>query len=128
MKPNEAACLAILGVGALVALYYAMANDGQDVVPGVQTELQVMGMGVNAGMRTGAGTPLDIRTSVHFWSPGENPRDADPPCGIVTTPPRYPALPGGNISTIMHHGWSRMTQGAPASDDWRLMPPEAAVL
>lgn len=128
MNEHQKACVIILGLGAAIAVYYAMANDGQDEVPAVQGEGQVMGMGVAAGMRTGIGTCLDLRPEVHFWSPGTNPRDKNPPCGVVTTPHRYPALPGGNISTVMHRGWSQFCQSAPADDDWRLNPPEVAVL
>jgi hypothetical protein len=128
MTKNHAACLAILAVLVAIATYYAMANDGQDVVPRVQTEDQVMGLGVKASMSLGDGTPLDLRPEVHFWSPGTNPRDADSSIRPVTTPHRYPAIPGGNVSTVMHHGWSQFCGQSPSDNDWRLNPPEAAVL
>lgn len=128
MNSKDLAVASIFGVGAVIALYYAMSNDNQDVVPDVQTEAQVMGMGVAAGLKLGEGTPLDARVNVHFWSPNSNPRDSNPPCGVITTRHRYPAIPGGNLSTVMHKGWSQFTQAAPAGNDWYLNPPEVAVL
>jgi hypothetical protein len=125
MNEHEKAVCAIFGVGAALALYYAMSHDGEEVTPAVQSEAQVMGMGVSAGINYGAGTPLDLRPDVHFWTPGHDPDSSA--CGVITTPHRYPAIPGGNISTVMHKGWGSMTASSP-DNDWFYNPPEAAVL
>jgi hypothetical protein len=111
-----------------VAIYIATSNtDGNSKpIPSTQTEDQVMGMGVQSGMRINAGTPLDCHPQTHFWSPGLDP---DPKCcGTVVTPHRYPAIPGGNMSTVMHKGWGAFTDSAPADGDWMRNPPEVAVL
>jgi hypothetical protein len=128
MNANQTACLSFLGIGAIVLLYVASTRTEDVAVPKVQVAADVMGFGAQGGLNLAAGTPLDGRPCVHFWDPGWNPRDANPPHGVVTTKHRYPAIPGGNVSTVMHHGWSRMAESAPADDDWRLNPPEAAVL
>jgi hypothetical protein len=36
----------------------------------------------------------------------------------IFTPHRYPAVSGGNISTIFHHGMDRLSRKAPQDDDW----------
>lgn len=111
-----------------IALYFATqaTPDNSRPIPSTQGEGQVMGMGVQAGMRVNAGTPLDCHPNTHFWSPGLDP---DPTCcPTVTTPHRYPAIPGGNISTVMHKGWGAFTDSAPADGDWMRNPPEVAVI
>lgn len=129
MNQHEIALLAILGLAAAGVLYFAVSLSPGDVgVPQYQSEAQMMGLNVNAGIRLGKGTPLDLRPVVHFWDPDNNPRDANPPCGVVTTRHRYPSVPGGNISTIIHKGWSAMSDSAPAGNDWYQNPPSTAVL
>jgi len=129
VNQHEIAVVTILGLAAMGALYFAVnLTPNEDAVPQFQTEAQVMGMGVDAGIKLGAGTPLDLRPECHFWDPQTNPRDANPPCGVVTTPHRYPAIPGGNISTIIHKGWSAMSEDAPSGNTWFNDPPSVAVL
>lgn len=130
MDTNHAAVCAVIAVGAGIFLYaaYSMTDTDDVAVPNVQGEAQVMGLGVGAGMRVNAGTPLDLSFATHFWAPGINPRDNDAPQPTVQSRHRYPAIPGGNVSTVMHKGWSGFCQSAPANDDWRLNPPEVAVL
>jgi hypothetical protein len=128
MSRQHYALLAVLGIGLVAAVYYAMQNDGSAgrPVPAVQGETQVMGMGVGANLMVNPGTALDLRPEVHFWVPGYDPDPTATPC--VKTRHRYPAIPGGNTSTVMHKGWSAMCKDAPADNDWRLNPPELAVL
>lgn len=129
MNQHELACITILGLAALGVLYFAVnSTPNEDSVPQYQTEAQMMGLNVNAGIRLGQGTPLDLRPECHFWSPETNPRDKNPPCGVTTTPHRYPAVPGGNISTIIHKGWSAMSQDAPSDNAWFNDPPSVAQL
>lgn len=117
----------LAGVGVIALLYYAQQQTGEgQPVPQVQTEAQVMGLGVQAGMRVNAGTPLDTRHTNHGWHPGFDPDPSAQP--VVESKVRYPAIPGGNISTVMHNGWSQACKAAPAGNDWRLNPPEAAVI
>jgi hypothetical protein len=127
MNSNEIVCFSILGVGLVVALYWAMDSTQESgPIPAIQGEDQMMGIGGQAGMKYGEGTPLDCRPEVHFWSPG---LDSDASVNqVVKTPHRYPAVPGGNISTVMHHGWSVFNDRAPANNDWFMNPPEVAVL
>lgn len=129
MNEHQIAILVLIGLAASGALYFAVnSTPNQDTIPQFQTEAQMMGLNVNAGIRLGAGTPLDLRPECHGWAPGTNPRDSNPPCGVTTTPHRYPAVPGGNISTIIHKGWSAMSDDAPADNDWFTNPPSVAVL
>lgn len=129
MNQHELAGIVILGLAAMGVLYFAVnSTPNEDSVPQFQTEAQMMGLNVNAGIRLGAGTALDLRPECHFWSPDTNPRDANPPCGVVMTPHRYPSVPGGNISTIIHKGWSAMSQDAPSGNSWFQDPPSVAVL
>lgn len=129
MNGHELAIVVLLGLAATGALYFAVnSTPNQDSIPQFQTEAQMMGLNVNAGIRLGTGTPLDLNTSCHFWDPQTNPRDKNPPCGVVTTPHRYPSVPGGNISTIIHKGWSAMSEDAPSDNTWFDTPPSVAVL
>jgi hypothetical protein len=110
-----------------LAIYFATREtpDNSRPVPAVQKEGQVMGIGVQAGMRVNAGTPLDCQVKTHFWTPGlDVSNDCTP---TVTTPHRYPAIPGGNTSTIMHKGWSAFGDSTP-DNGWFLNPPEVAIL
>lgn len=110
-----------------IALYYATqaTPDNSRPIPSTQGEAQVMGMGVQAGMRVNAGTPLDCHPDTHFWSPGLDPDAA----AIVTvkTPHRYPAIPGGNTSTVMHKGWGAFKDSTP-DNNWFYNPPEVAII
>jgi hypothetical protein len=131
MNEKQTALCAIGIVAIGIAIYYANSQtSGNDTtgVPAVQGEGELMGMGVAAGLRLNAGTPLDMTPSVHFWAPGQNQRDANSPQPVVQSRHRYPLVPGGNVSTVMHRGWSAFTEGAPADNDWRINPPEVAVI
>lgn len=116
----------LAGIG-VVALLYAISQNTEDsvYVPSTQKESMV---GLNAPSRfnIGAGTLLDTNHPDHGWYPGYDP---DPSAQPVTySKHRYPAVPGGNISNVIHMGWSNMAQRAPADWQWQLNPPEAAVL
>ena len=110
-----------------VAIYFAENStpDNSRPIPKAQGEGQVMGMGVQSDMRVNAGTPLDCHPNTHFWSPGLDPDSAA--ITTVVTPHRYPAIPGGNTSTIMHKGWGAFNDSAP-DDTWFRNPPEVAIL
>jgi hypothetical protein len=114
------------------SLYFAVNASDNPSVPSVQTESQLMGMGVKAGLNFNthnAGTMLDMSPALHFWAPGfEENLVGLPPSqgGTVKLPHRYPVVPGGNISTVMHKGWSGLVE--PTCNMWFRNPPEAAVL
>jgi hypothetical protein len=130
MDRERLAVCVIFGLGAVVLVYAAVNAVGSQnpIVPGIQGEAQVMGLGVNAGIDLSSGTPLDMNPGIHFWAPGSNPRDMDSPQPVVQCRHRYPAIPGGNVTTVMHKGWSSLVKDAPSGNDWRLNPPEVAVL
>lgn len=124
MDNNRVAVIAILGLAAVGALYFAIsATPNTQFVPQFEAQAELGGLNIQSGLDLG---PL-VDTS-HLWDPTGNPRDGNPPCGVVATPHRYPAVPGGNISTVIHKGWSAMTDWAPAGNDWFRNPPTVAVL
>lgn len=130
IKNHHIVC-ALFALAAAVLLYYTMNNDGSNLtVPQVQTEASLYGgVGnetVSANM--GVGTALDMRPELHFYAPGfpGTPCETCTP-NLVTTRHRYPVVPGGNLSTVMHHGWGALMERAP-DNNWFLNPPEAAVI
>lgn len=115
------------GAGIAVLLYMAQQQTNDSLpVPQTQKENQVMGLGVQAGMRVNAGTVLDTRHEIHGWHPGFDPDPSAQP--VVDSKVRYPAVPGGNISTVAHNGWSGMALSSPSGDNWFNNPPEAAII
>ena len=130
--------LVIIALLAGVTFYFAVDNSpGPNApIPAIQTEAQVGSLGQRAGLLIGASGPDigyagRINLQEHFWAPGfgynyVNSPDDTP---VTVTPHRYPVVPGGNISTVMHHGIvEACVNRAPADNDWRLNPPETAVL
>lgn len=120
--------LTILSIGAIVFLYYAISSTPDDSahVPQYQNEAQMMGLGIVDTLATlNPETMLDMRPSCHFWEPRQDPDPAS--TTTVKTAHRYPVVPGGNLSTVMHKGWSQFCKSSPDSD-WFYNPPEAAVL
>jgi hypothetical protein len=125
---NETTVWVLAGVGVLALLYMINQNtDGGGPIPEIQGEAQVLGLGAQAGMRVEAGSALDVSQHHHGWHPGYDPDPTGQP--VTLSKHRYPALPGGNISTVMHKGWSSCRTDAPnGMNDWFVNPPEAAVL
>jgi hypothetical protein len=126
MNPNATTICVLGALGVVALIYVASQQTGSKLVPQTQSEAQAMGLNVAPNMRVAAGTPLDLSPSIHFWHPGYDPDMSAQP--TMQPRHRYPALPGGNISNVMHMGWSSFWTNAPADNDWRLNPPEAAVL
>lgn len=123
----QIACLALFGGAAVALLWYAMQQTDRPV-PNDQSESQMLGANAAnpslVGKLLNAGTVLDLRPEIHFWNPGDYGEDIQP----VYTPHRYPTVSGGNISTVMHKGWSQACRDSPQDNDWRIAPPEVAVL
>lgn len=126
MTPNETTVYILAGIGVAALIWYAYQNTDDVVVPEVQGEGQVMGLGVRADINLGEGTPLDMAQHFHGWHPGYDPQPSAQP--VTQSRHRYPALPGGNISNVMHHGWSQVGERSPNGSEWMLNPPEVAVL
>lgn len=117
----------LAGIGVLTLIYYANQDpEASKIVPQVQGEAQMMGLNVTLDTNTKAGSPLDMSQHIHGYHPGYDP---DPTAQPVTqSKHRYPAVAGGNISTVMHQGWGACVNKAPAGNAWLIAPPEAAVL
>lgn len=126
MTPNELTVYALAGIGVAALVYYAYSQTDDVAVPEVQGEGQVMGLGVSADINVGEGTPLDMAQHFHGWHPGYDPDPSAQP--VTQSPHRYPVLPGGNISNVMHKGWSQVGANQPSGNEWRLNPPEVAVV
>lgn len=126
MTPNETTIYIIAGIGVAALVWYASQQTDSVAVPEVQGEGQVMGLGVSADLAFGEGTPLDMTQHFHGYHPGYDPAPSAQP--VTQSRHRYPVLPGGNISNVMHHGWSQVAKNSPAGNDWRLNPPEVAVI
>lgn len=86
----------------------------------------MMGMGITPDTPVRAGSPLDASHYIHGYHPGFDPDPSAQP--VVQSRVRYPAVPGGNLSTVMHKGWSSVNNDSPAGNDWLITPPEAAVI
>jgi hypothetical protein len=114
-------------------LYFAInKSDGPSApVPPYQYEAHTMGLNVTTPFDVSLGIDAHVptpRQQVHFWIPGMDPCPGATK-SVQYTPHRYPALPGGNISTVIHQGIvPACCNNAPADNDWRLNPPEVAVL
>jgi hypothetical protein len=136
MKDIHIAILVLFLLGAGVTAYFAINSTpgGDPNVPPIQDANQVTaGLGVQN--QFSASVAIDAKAAgsntchhPHFWVPGLDPVPGATPC-VQYTPHRYPALPGGNLSTVMHQGIvAACCNNAPADNDWRLNPPEVAVL
>ena len=125
--------LIVLALFAGFSFYFAVnTSDGPNTpVPTFQYEAHTVGMGVDNPWAVSLGIDAQLPTphrQVHFWIPGLDPSPGATD-SIQCTPHRYPAVPGGNISTVMHHGIVEACCNlSPAQNDWRLNPPEVAVL
>jgi hypothetical protein len=108
--------------GALVAVIAGIAYQGSGdyPVPEVETEAQFRGFGIGIGGSLNAGTNLSLDPLIHHYHPGLDPEpDAQK---LRTLPIRYPLVPGGNVSTVIHRGMDAMNNGSP-DNCWREFPP-----
>lgn len=117
----------LAGIGVITLIWYAQQDpEASKIVPQMQGEGQVMGLGLQADTSLSSGTPLDMSQHLHGWHPGYDPDPSAQP--VTQSAHRYPAVPGGNISTVIHQGWGSLCNKAPAGNEWLIAPPEAAVL
>jgi hypothetical protein len=113
--------LLVLGAGVvLIVLYLAQQSSGDSLlgVPAVETEEQFSGLAAGIENRVSPGSMLDMSTDIHFYVPGYN----CPEQSTIYTRHRYPLVPGGNISTIIHRGFDAFKLGSP-DNTWRVQPP-----
>jgi hypothetical protein len=118
-KNRLAVC--VLGAGAvLIVLYLAQQASGESLTgtPPIETEAQFGGLALDESSRTSPGTPLDLDTTLHFFSPGY----VCPGQNLTLTRHRYPVVAGGNVSTLIHRGFDAFKLGSP-DNDWRVRPP-----
>jgi len=117
---KDACFIAAGGIGALLVLFFAQRNASAPLagVPQFETEEQFSGLNTDVGMRVNAGTPLDLSTGVHFFVPGY----CCPGQEVTATRQRYPLVSGGNVTAVMNHGMSQLSQGSP-DNSWRVQPP-----
>jgi len=132
MSKNQLSVAIVFGLAAVVMLVYASQNDGPkpQYVPQFQTEAQFNWEGAATGLDVSTGTPLDMDPKVHFWAPGFGAGlkfgDSGEGAMPVPTSHRYPAVCGGNLTAVMHHGWSSLSE--PQANEWFRNPPAVAVL
>jgi hypothetical protein len=126
MNANQTVVAILAGIGVLTLIYVASTQTGNKIVPEVQTDEDVMGLNLKTSLSLSSGTPLDTNYKIHGWHPGYDPVPTAQP--VTQSRVRYPALPGGNLSTVMHKGWSALNDSAPAGGSWYTTPPEAAVI
>jgi hypothetical protein len=64
-------------------------------------------------------TIADLDTGDHYF----HPAFCVPGQTQIFTQHKYPAVSGGSISTLFHHGMDRLSKPAPQDDDWIKRPP-----
>lgn len=118
---RNTAALGIIAVGAIgIMVYLAQSSAGASLagVPQFETEAQFSGLNTDVGARVNVSSPLDISAATHFYVGGYN-------CpGQTLVPPRhrYPLTCGGNVTSVINHGMSQLSQGSP-DNSWRVQPP-----
>jgi hypothetical protein len=60
-----------------------------------------------------------LDTGVHYFHPAY----CVPGQTQIFTQHKYPDKPGGNISTLIHQGYDRLSRPAPQDNDWIIRPP-----
>lgn len=127
MKPEEITVWILAGLGVLTLVYIAQQQTGKVFVPEIQSDESMVSLGAQLNTaQLQLGTNLDTEWAIHGWHPGYDPDEHAVP--VTQSKHRYPAVPGGNLSTVMHKGWASLINNAPAGNDWRIIPPEAAIL
>lgn len=107
--------MAIAGVGAAFVLLLVYLGYSRTDKTGQPRYTSPAGA-ASAGM-FGVIDALD--TGLHYFHPAY----CVPGQTQIYTAHKYPDKPGGNISTLIHQGMSRLSQPAPQDDDWIKRPP-----
>lgn len=108
--------------GVLVAIIGTLAyrSTPDQLVGEIQTEAQFSGLSLDTGLRTNIDTNVSLDPLAHFYHPGLDPEPGAQK--LRTLPIRYPLVSGGNASTVIHRGFSAMSEGSP-DNCWRTFPP-----
>lgn len=118
--------LALLGGIAVLALVYIASESSDTQSDGTEDSQSTFTEGLNA-LAPNSGSVIDINSArdFHEWVPGFDPVPSSTEC----TKPRlrYPTISGGNISTVIHHGFDAMR--FPGVDgEWADAPPSEVSL
>lgn len=101
----------VIAIGALVVglcLYYAYLQQEQPIEP---PDKQIAGATFNE--------TIDSMTASEFFTP-ENVISGQV---VVYTKHRYPTVTGGNISTLIHRGFSAVRRKPQMDAGWFMQPP-----
>jgi len=105
VKLNAWLVVALAAVGLL--WYIAYQEVDKPTMPQTETSL------------TGFNASLDACTAHEFFRPETVTLNQE----LVFTPHRYPNVTGGNISTLIHQGFSALRLPAPQDNKWITCPP-----
>jgi hypothetical protein len=112
---NKEYAIILVGVAFIVlACYVARDRTDNTGQPRYQTESPVM-----ASMSVAMLGIDGLDTGDHYFHPAH----CVPGQTQIYTAHKYPAVTGGNISTLIHHGMDRLSKPAPQDDDWLKRPP-----
>lgn len=111
---NKDVGLLLVG-SAFVLLVVYIAYDKSDT-PGARYENSTV---VTAAFNAIDQAVKDLDTGDHYFHPAY----CVPGQTQIFTAHRYPAVSGGSISTVMHHGMDRLKVPAPQDGDWINRPP-----
>jgi hypothetical protein len=107
-----------IGVIAAGTLVYVAYDKDETAQPRYDSEAVMTGF--DAVM-----TVFDhLNTGDHYFHPGYVTEGQQQ----IFTPHRYPAVSGGNITALIHQGFSGMSQPAPQDADWFEEPPGREIM
>jgi hypothetical protein len=72
----------------------------------------------SAEVSFGGGMNMPVFTMTHGFVTGNENIE-----GVTNLPHRYPNVSGGNITALIHRGWSPMRKRAPHDSKWIECPP-----
>jgi hypothetical protein len=130
LSNRDVGLMCVGGALTFALAYYARSNTGDVLKPQEQGENQFTGIahGPNKPNLLGeraSNNAIDCDPKHHFYHPGYDPEPTAQK--LITLPIRYPFVSGGNISTVMHHGWSVFQKGSP-DNPWRTNPPSEVTI
>lgn len=104
---NDQAMAILAGGAAVVVLYAAYSAVDRKRMP----RQEIATVSFNAA--------LDPCTEEEFFRPHHATENQQ----LQYTPHRYPNVTGGNISTVIHYGFSQLRRPAPQDAKWITRPP-----
>ena len=108
-------------------------SDGEKIILGLLAVIAggIAWTAVRASPNGGIRVPSRASEDVNFWySPIQAPIVGVDQLmnGIAYHPHRYPKLCGGEITTLLHRGWSTVSLPAEGDMDWLSQPPSEVSL